>query len=345
MLSPKGFLPPNADAFGRRAHDHILPLRRLRSPMEGKLARCIFLSIVLLLLSVAQAAGTPNPFRVVVFMCVWKRPKLTHFVLQHYNAMKPELLSDHNIALDVFITGSDNATTPHTAVQFGTGYAVHPNRPVGSKHNWGLQSLRGHYERSPDDLPDAVAIMGSDDIINAAFFVKTKELMTRAVNNMHIVGLRDIYFFDLHSLRLMYTAGYREFVTPVSGTVGCGRVFSWAMLETLDWELWDWARDRSLDQSSIRRILKLVPQISEVSAAISGVEHGIAAVDVKTDAFEEGANIWGFDQIVKAVGKNGPLHEFQEKDAATIMDGAFGRNFLKDQVGKLRSSMQNKQRF
>lgn len=312
--------------------------------MEGKLARlffrCVF--IALLLLSVAHSAEIPNPFRVVVFMCVWKRPKLTHFVLQHYNAMKPELLSDHNIALDVFIAGSDNTSTPHTAVQFGTGYAVHPNHPVGSKHNRGMQSLRDHYRRAAGDLPDAVTIMGSDDLINAQFFVKTKELMTRSENNMHIVGLRDIYFFDLHSLRLMYTPGYREFVTPVSGTVGCGRAFSWAMLDTLDWELWDGARDRSLDQSSVRRILKLVPQISEVSMALTGLEHGIATVDIKTDAFEEGGNIWGFQHIIKAVGKDGPLHEFQEKDAAEVMDGAFGRDFVKDQVARLRMSMLNK---
>ncbi len=173
----------------------------------------------------------------------------------------------------------------------------------------------------------------------ASFFAVVKKMMTRRVDRMHIVGLRDIFFFDLDSLRLMYTAGYREFMTPVSGTVGCGRVFSWAMLNTLNWVLWDWERNRSLDQSSVSRILKLVPQVGEVSMAIPGIEYGIVAVDVKTDAFEQGTNIWRFEEIVKAVGKNGPLHEFQEQRAQSVLDNAFGEGFFQDHVLQLRANM------
>ncbi len=190
----KGILLSDADSVRGRADDHLLQVRELRSPMERKLEPslskrfirvrpafkiCLVfsaLSLVALGLTSVLLADAPtrgsHPFKIVLFMCVWKRPILTNFVLHHYNSMKPQLLSQHNVDLEIFITGSDNSSTPQVANRFNVGYAVHPNQPLGTKHNLGLQSLQQHFlNRSGNGrLPDAVAIVGSDDILNRKFF-------------------------------------------------------------------------------------------------------------------------------------------------------------------------------
>lgn len=325
------------------------------------LLTCIFALFILTTLLTSRASLSPQvmgserepseKFAIVLFLCVWKRPLLTEFVLSYYSGIRGSLLVEHGIHLHIFVTGSDNTTTAHLATRYGAGHADHPNSPLGAKHNLGLRSLRDHFIQrartsaisSNARLPDAVAIAGSDDLLNTAFFVHARVLMTRLVGRRHVVGLRDLYFFDLFTQRLVYTRGYREFRTPISGTLGCGRVFSWAMLETIEWDMWDSERERGLDQSAIRNVMKRVPLVGEISEAVAGREHGIVAVDVKTDAFEAGANIWKFDEVVAAVGKNGRLHMFEEQQAQTVLDTAFGTGFLDQSIAALRQAMMQHQ--
>lgn len=272
-------------------------------------------------------------------MCVWKRPLLTRFVLRHYVSLQKPLLETHGIELRIFIAGSESIETALLASTYNVDFVVVPNRPLGTKHNRGLQAIRDYYTES-ESKGDVVAITGSDDIINAQFFVHVKCLFTRSKDRMHIVGLKDVHFMELNSTRLLYTRGYRAARNPVGDTVGCGRAFSWAILDTLDWTLWDWDRDRSLDQSSVRRILKAVPQVVEISTAIPGGENGIVAIDIKTDAFEKHANIWRFDQIVAGSKNKGPLHEFEERNAKHVLESTFGDEFFEQHILGLRERMQ-----
>lgn len=329
MRTPQGLLPSDANTFSRRAHDDFLPMRLLLSPMEGKLV------LLLLLLTLTTTASAERPFSVVLFMCVWQRPLLTDFILGHYARMRGAL-SRRGIELTLFVAGSDNSTTPALASRHGARFVVVPNRPVGAKHNNGLRAIRT--QLGPKGA-DAVAIVGSDDLINMQFFERVRELMQSGPDRMHAVGLRDIYFFDLATDRMMYTEGYKQLRTPVSGTVGCGRVFSWPLLDTLNWELWDWDRDRSLDQSAIRRVLSVVPQIADISAAFSGLDDGIIAIDIKSDGFEQGRNIWRFDEVLKGGAKDGPFHEFRDRHAEKTIDSLFGFGFYERRIVLLRERM------
>ena len=72
--------------------------------------------------------------------------------------------------------------------------------------------------------------------------------------------------------------------------------------------------------------------------AVAGKEHGIVAVDVQTNAYED-ANIWRLEQILAGVGKHGPLHEFDERDAETVLDNAFGNSFFIRDVQDIRRRM------
>ena len=289
---------------------------------------------VLCLMFITVVGANDDGFVVVLYMCVWKRPLLTEFVLSHYVALRNQL-SDDNIHIRLFITGSDAEQTKSQALKYNADFIIVPNNPLGTKHNRGLLAIRQLY--SSKTLPSAVVISGSDDLLNAQFFRVIRDRMTGA-NPMHIVGLSDVHFFDLNSTRLVHTAGYRVSHTPLAATVGCGRAFSWHMLETLQWNLWDWHRDRSLDASAMRRILRSVPQIAEISTAINGMDEGVIAVDVKTDAFEKGANIWRFDQIMEGA-KSGPLHEFVDRDASSMFNTAFGDSFFENHILDLRRRM------
>lgn len=306
------------------------------------LVTVLVLSMLCAVVAAAKKESGAPLFVVVVYMCTWKRPLLTDFVLAHYDALR-EPLAQENIRLDIFITGSEDDVTEEQARKYGAKYAVHPNSPLGAKHDKGIQSLRDVYineERDVriDRLPDAVTIVGSDDVINAAFFIQIRRLMSGPPPLHHIVGIKDIHFFDLKSRRLVYTRGYRSYQTPISGTIGCGRAFSWAMLEALNWHLWDVDREHGLDQSAIRNVMARVPLVAEVSTAIDGRDAGIMAVDIKSDGFAAGANIWRFEQVVEAVGRNGRLHEFEDYDANSTLGAAFEANFLTG-LEKLRSEM------
>ena len=327
--------------------------------MEGELAHSnAALLLVLRILAVSciasllvtesyaksSAGGThASPFSIVVFMCVWRRPLLTDFVLSQYSASKKRLVKQ-GVLLDLFLTGSDNATTSALAQKYSASFAIHPNSPLGAKHNKGIQSMRSYYDdrrRRGEQaaVPHAVAIVGSDDVINDKFFLQVRDLMHKRPPAQHVVGLRDIHFFDLKSRRLVYTRGYRSFTTPISGTLGCGRVLSWSILDALDWHVWDSERERGLDQSAIRNVMRRIPLVGEVSGAIAGRETGIVAVDIKSDAFATGANIWKFEQVVEAVGKNGRLHAFVDFDARAALTAAFGGEFMAG-LENLRAEME-----
>lgn len=309
--------------------------------MEGKLTLLMFFLLCFVL--GRCVLGKDVPFEIVVFMCVWKRPLLTKFVLTHFQLMKTDLWNEDHIKLQLFIIGSDNTTIPMLANQLADGYAIHPNNPVGAKHDNGLQSLGAFYKQQMvdgirDSLPHAVTMFGSDDIVNKQFFRYVKQKMHNQSPGYHVLGIRDIFFYDLKTQKLVYTKGYKSFKTPLSGTIGCGRVMSWSILDTLDWHLWDRTRDRGLDQSATRNVMKSIPFIGEVSEAIPGLDNNIVTIDIKSDGYSAGTNIWRFEQVVEAVGKNGRFHNFEQHDEKSVFTNAFGSEIL-SRLDQLRQQM------
>lgn len=91
--------------------------------------------------------------------------------------------------------------------------------------------------------------------------------------------------------------------------------------------MWDVDRERGLDQSAIRNVMTRVPMVGDVSEAVDGSAQGIVAVDIKSDGYGAGVNIWRFEQVVQAVGAKGRLHEFKDLDARKTLEKAFRREF------------------
>jgi hypothetical protein len=296
-----------------------------------------------------DVGGETARFRIVLFTCVYERAQLTEFVLEHYAGLATPLAAEDAVDLDIFITGSDAATTAPLAARFGAAYADFPNSPLGAKHNSGLAALRDHHTAADAPLPHAVVIVGSDDLLNRRFFTLTRDRMqdpSRAAPLL-LLGLRDLYLYDLSAAatggRLAYTKGYRRFADPLAATVGCGRVFAWPLLQFLDWTLWDGERERSLDQSTVRRVAEALAQVgggvAAAAEAVMGAEDGVVAVDVKTGGLPGGRNIWSYDDIISAVGAKGKLHRFRSVGAAPFFDEHFGVGFEADALRPLLRRM------
>lgn len=377
VLSSQGKLFPNANPFRRRAHDYILPLSEMWESMEGKLTVCrtldhpstvmrfrnynihllrIFTFVFLALLSLSVTPTLADgqslqqdtrindqlTYTIVIFMCIWKRPLVTQFVLNHFASLNETLLAS-GISVELFLVGSDTNATKLLADAVGAAYAIHPNNPVGRKHQLGLESLRAHYSTQVNTgkrkhLPHAITIFGSDDVVPARYFFLVRQHF--GTRSFHVLGLRDVWFHDLSSRRLAYTPGYRSFESPLAGTVGCGRAFSWPFLDSVHWRLWDVDRDRGLDQSVVRNLFRANIFMPEISIAIIGRDVGVYAVDIKTDAYQNaGANVWAFDSVISAAGNSGRLLPFSEEIADVSFRTAFGKDFSA-RLNKLRQDME-----
>lgn len=130
---------------------------------------------------------------------------------------------------------------------------------------------------------------------------------------MHVVGLRDIYFYDIATDQLAYTAGYTDSKTALASTIGLGRTFSRGVLEIMSWSIWEADRNRGLDQSAVRTLLTRIPTLDIVVSALDGRALGILAVDLKSHAIpNHGTNLWSFQSIMDSANhSNSRLRPFE----------------------------------
>lgn len=233
-----------------------------------------------------RAAGvsfTQRKIRIGLLTCLWKRSHLSDFVLGYYDRARRHLADAFTLAL--YAVGSEGGASRSLAQQNGFRYVEHPNRPLGAKWNAGLQAM------AHDDL-DAVLIVGSDDLLGHSYL----RIVAAGVEQGYaLMGLKDMYVFELATLRLCYWPGYEMASYRAGEPVGMGRCIHRSLLDRVDWRLWEDALNNSLDGSMMRRLAPLLG--SETSPHAIGIcacrPHGLTAVDVKTDQ-----NIWSFDRMI-----------------------------------------------
>lgn len=374
MRSSESFFLSDADAVSGRTNVDVLPVRRLRLSVERKLKRANLVKSVSFFVVAAlsfcsedvhaqdylDSVGVPDRSEVrtfVLFACIHERLALTRLVLRHYARMRDEFLVSNNIKLLLFVTGSDPVSTQGIADEVNAAFSIYPNSPLGAKHNAGLRAIRSwctpmHQDAAQDasvmgrrvhcDGPvNGVIVIGSDDILNGRYFLEIRSRLedNNANISLDAVGVRDLHIYDLATDRLAYTRGYRKRSAGMSSTIGCGRVFTWSLLERMRWELWDDEKDRGLDQSCVRRIESYLGTAAfRNCVAIMGRSNGIVVVDIKSAGLDGGRNIWNFDDIVSAVGSKGPLHRFRFVQAESFFSKEFGDQFAAE-LAALRQEM------
>ena len=173
--------------------------------------------------------------KVTLITAVWKRHEFTSLVLNRFKNIKDELAG--TIDLELIAVGSEGEKSQELCEKYGFNYVEEDNMPLNRKYNAARRLAK-------ETNPDAVYRIDSDDWI-------TSEAITNSLKMIDAgypaVGLLDLYFFDLETLKLGRWGGYSFFNHTnriwawrnKGKTVGVGRCFSRELMELLDWEIWD----------------------------------------------------------------------------------------------------------
>ena len=228
---------------------------------------------------ILKSTGIEHPIMgrktVALITAVWKRHELTALVLDRFRNIRDEIAD--TIDLELIAVGSEGPTSRKLCESRGFNYIEHDNMPLNHKFN-AASRLARKFE------PAAVILMGSDDWITSNAVTNSLEMLKKG---LVAVGLLDLYFMDLATLRLGRWPGYGFFNNKNriwawrnrGKTVGVGRCFSYELMEELDWELWDpkAALSKWLDTNCDERIKALGHRIKGLKMA----DLGTFAVDIK----------------------------------------------------------------
>ena len=234
--------------------------------------------------------------KIALITCVWQRPIITAAFWQFVVHLR-DWWAPHE--LHVIVAGSDEPDQETMARDADAEYLNVPNRPLGRKFNAILQAARHHQ-------PDAVFIMGSDDVLCEAIARAYLPFFTETP----YVGLKDMYFYHTVDGRFGYWRGYvtaRRRGEPAGG----GRVLPAAHLEQLDWRLWADGKDRGMDHSAFQRLRDI------------GIDYPplISCLDVEGCAvsLKGPVNLWAWEQVQpKKQGDMAPLHRLPADVLATL---------------------------
>lgn len=211
--------------------------------------------------------------RILAVMPLWRRPALTRLILRQWNAQIQRLRADGRVDLHLLCIGSEGAAS----VELVSGYAnsmsymEHRNYPLNQKWNAGIQLARTMN-------PDAVVIVGSDDLLSDALWLAYADKLARGEEAF---GLLDLWFFDISTQRLGYWPGYSQDSARFGESVGLGRCYSRSVLNQLDWLLWDYppAKNTVLDGNSTARLNRF--NIYPTAFRMDRLGPNVRAVDIK----------------------------------------------------------------
>jgi hypothetical protein len=168
--------------------------------------------------------------KLCIVTCQWRRPNLTKIISEYYAKQFP----------DITLIAVRSPADQQTDVD-GWNYEYFPNSPLSQKFNAGF-NLAKRYN------PDAVILIGSDDLISPELVKFYQENYSADAD--YILGLKDIYFYEIQSQQTLYFKGLIGMYENWS--LGCGRIFSRKVLEQCNWRpYYDLQIDRGLDCNSM----------------------------------------------------------------------------------------------
>lgn len=186
--------------------------------------------------------------RIVAMVTAWRRPEVTRCC---YRALS-RVQVPPGWSFDVQIAGSEGEASRSMAEEFGFRYVETPNRPLSRKHNLMLRATR--------ELDwDYVWLLGSDTLVTSRIMDMYRPTLEAGAA---WCGLRDLYFYDAATARLLYWPGYDKAVTGDvrrvrPDTIGAGRMFSRETVERTGWTLWSRHKNRGLDWDCFLRLSAL----------------------------------------------------------------------------------------
>ncbi|VXD14067.1 hypothetical protein PL8927_270242 [Planktothrix serta PCC 8927] len=176
--------------------------------------------------------------KIVIYTCVWKRPELTQIILSYYSMLKRELAG--KIQLELLAVGSEGEESRKLCQSCGFDYVEYENQPLSDKWEYGINRCR-------DYNPDAVIIVGSDDLISRSLIEFYDQKLKEG---LVFCGITDAYFFDLQKEDMIHWIGYNveTDLIRLGETTGMGRCLSGMLLDRLNFSLWqNLNKNRGLD--------------------------------------------------------------------------------------------------
>lgn len=199
--------------------------------------------------------------KIGLLTAIWGRPRLTELVWSYYESM--------GLYQMMAVTSPEDES--HPFLRTGIEHSQ-PNNPLSNKWQGGLDAF---YSMSD---PDAVIIVGSDDLITPAWIDACRKLLEQGAEYIYMDGA---FFYDAPTGRMVW--GYTE-------QQGLGRCISRSLLDRMNWQLWPAGHDRGLDGLMWQEVQKAhEPRIAKVRNCN---RHGYIGLDIKT-----GENLWDFDHI------------------------------------------------
>ena len=213
-----------------------------------------------------------------VVTAMWKRHELTDIVFGNLACLRDELRDV--IDLRLAVAGSEGEASEALALRHGFAYVEEPNQPLGAKWNAALQVLR-------QEPVEGVCIVGSDDLLNAAYFRMVADALSKGEK---LFGIDSFYVLDRASGRMLQWLGYPP--PRDEEAIGLGRFIHREYIDALNWELWAESLNGSLDYSMCKKIMTLATLVNK-DARFSFkriADYEIMPVDIKCEE-----QIWPYE--------------------------------------------------
>lgn len=210
----------------------------------------------------------------VLVMPIYRRPKLTSFVLRHWHRQIHRLRGQVNLHLVCVGSEGGESSSLITGLTDVMSYIEHENEPLSAKWNAGVQVAK-HIR------PDAVISVGSDDILSDEILLA---FQAKLLEGHDLIGLRDLWFFDIAKQYLGYWPGYTSDKPRFGEPVGCGRCHSRKVLDAVGWQLYPTtatAKPVTLDSESSKFFTSHGFTFDAFS--LNSLWPGAKAVDIKSD--------------------------------------------------------------
>lgn len=180
--------------------------------------------------------------KIVCVTCAYKREELLDYVIKY--------LSNLNELYKIIVVGSNDDERKIVEKYEICEYHEYENLPLSNKWNKGVLEARKYN-------PDAILIMGSDDIVSKDYLKYGKYLLSK---NYDFIGCRSWLTIIKDGSTVIDSAfvGYRN---NRSGNepIGAGRIISKTVLDALDWNLYkfDTPINKGLDFNSYKKVLNI----------------------------------------------------------------------------------------
>jgi len=198
---------------------------------------------------VIRDAHSPRP-RLTIVIPIWQRWELTLEVLSHYRDVSQQLAD--TIDVRVLAVGSEGEVSRGVAESAGVDYFEADNEPLWQKYDAGFLEARR-------EAPDAVALVGSNDVFDAVCFSRAMSAIVAGVARptcwpcptetkdhclpassatrpgADLVGLVDCYLVDQATGDAWYWPGYLPGSDRHGETIAAGRVYGRDLLDKIGW--------------------------------------------------------------------------------------------------------------